>query len=261
MDTGVISAAFGALTQERRFEAIANNLANADTAGFKRDRISFADLLHPPTEPPRQPIPESEEGGPAFLPVGFGRKWDASRVRVTELWADMLQGGLQDTGNPLDLAIEGSGFFELQTPQGVLYTRRGSFALAQDGTLVSQEGYPLLGEKGQKLVVKGGGQMNVGRDGTVSVGNAQVGRIELAQFPEKAELTKVGDSLFAASGDPGPPKLPYLVRQGALEMSNVNVVEEMVAMVEALRQYETYQKMLQAYGQMDAQSIEVAQTR
>lgn len=260
MDTGVISAAFGALTQERRFEVIANNLSNADTAGYKRDRLSFADLLHPPGPQAPQAIPAREAGGPALLPVGFGRHWDASRVRVTELWADMLQGGLQDTGNPLDLAIEGDGFFKLQTPEGIRYTRRGSFALSDDGVLVSQEGYPLLAANGQKITV-GGAQVVVGRDGTVTAGGEPAGRIELAQFPSQAELTKVGESLFAAPGDPGPPKLPYIIRQGALEMSNVAVVEEMVAMVDALRQYETYQKMLQAYGEIDARSVEVAEIR
>jgi len=262
MDTGVISAAFGALTQERRFEIIANNLANAATAGFKRDRLTFADLLHPPS--PRtsgKPQAEPAVSASGLMPVGFGPNWDASRVRVTSLWPDLMQGGLEETGNPLDVAIEGSGFFRLQTPQGTRYTRRGSFALAKDGTLVSQDGYPVLGAGNQKITISGQGTINIGRDGTVSAGGQQAGRLELAQFPEGAPLEKAGDSLFAANGDPGPPTQSYLVRQGSLELSNVNTVEEMVSMVDALRQYETYQKMLQAYGQMDSKSIEVAEVR
>jgi flagellar basal-body rod protein FlgG len=265
MDIGVISAAFGALTQERRFEVIANNLANASTAGYKRDRISFADLLHAPTAGAKSPaskpsLTSASASTPTITPVGFGPNWDASRVRVTDLAPDLTQGGLEETGNPLDLAIEGSGFFKLQTPQGVLYSRRGSLAVAKDGTLVSQEGYPVLGEKGKKIKV-GEGQVIIGSDGTVSAAGVEVGRIGLAQFPEGTKLAKVGESLFAASGDPGPAKLPYTVRQGALELSNVNPVQEMVAMIDALRQYEAYQKVLQSYGQIDARSSEIAQLR
>jgi flagellar basal-body rod protein FlgG len=260
MDTGVISAAFGALTQERRFEVIANNLANSATAGFKRDRISFADLLHPPGAAAPKPLPEPSEGGPALIPVGIGRSWEASRVRVTDVAADLDQGEIQETGNPLDLAIEGNGFFKLKTPQGVLYTRRGSFGLGKDGILVSQEGYPVLGAGGQKIVARAG-SLTVSRDGTVSAAGEQVGRLEVAQFPEGAALEKAGDSLFAAAGDPGEARLPYGIRQGALEMSNVNAISEMVEMIEALRQYEAYQKVLQAYGQIDARSVEVAELR
>ncbi len=261
MDTGVISAAFGALTQERRFEVIANNLANAATAGFKRDRMSFADLLHPPQAgAPGKPRPEAAEGGPALIPVGFGGAWEASRVRVTGLFSDLAQGELLDTGNPLDVAIEGEGFFRLKTPRGVRYSRRGSFAVGAGGLLVSQEGYPVLGANNQPLKI-GAGAVAIGRDGTVTAGGEPAGRLDLAQFPAGAALEKVGDSLFAAPGDPGPAKLPFSLRQGALEMSNVNAVEEMLAMIEALRQYESYEKVLQAYGQIDAKSTEVAELR
>jgi flagellar basal-body rod protein FlgF len=259
MDTGVISAAFGALTQERRFEVIANNLANAATEGFKRDRISFGDLLRPPLATPAPPA-KPQAAAPALVPVGFGPHWGGSQVRVAGVAPDLSQGELFGTGNPLDLAIEGSGFFKLETPQGLRYTRRGSFTRGQDGTLVSQEGFPVLGSKGSKITVPRG-ELSVSSDGTLSVAGEPVGQLELAQFPEGAPLQKEGDCLFAASGDPGPPKLPYAVRQGMLEMSNVNVIEEMIAMIEALRRYESHQRVLQAYGQMDARSVEIAELR
>ncbi|MFH0810158.1 MAG: flagellar basal-body rod protein FlgF [Pseudomonadota bacterium] len=258
MDTGVISAAFGALSQERNLEVIANNLANADTTGFKRDRARFADFLHPATD--RQPLPDPARGGPAIVPVGFGANWSASRVRMTGAETDLLQGSTQQTGNTLDLAIEGSGFFRLQTPQGIRYTRRGNFTLDRNRLLVSQEGYPVLDTNNQKITL-GEGTAVIASDGTIGVGGQTAGKIGLAQFPQGARLEKMGDAMFAASGDPGAPSLPYEMRQGSLENSNVSSIEEMVGMLDALRRYEAHQRVLQAYGQMDARSVEIAELR
>jgi len=260
LDTGVISAAFGALSQQRRLEVIANNLANSATSGFKRDRLSFRDLLHMPPASAREKTPvEAQSTGAGLTPVGFGPAWNASRVRADLVDTDMAQGELEDTGNPLDLAITGQGFFKVQTPEGVRYTRRGNFALGEKGQLVTQEGYPVLGEKGP-IRISGSGPVKIDGSGQITVGDAVAGKLAVAQFPEGANLLKQDGCLFAG-GDPGPAKLPYTVRQGCLEASNVNAVLEMVEMIEALRSYEACQKMLQGYGQIDGRAAEVGQLR
>lgn len=233
--------------QQTRMAVISNNLANTNTTGFKRDRASFEDLLY---QTVRQPGGASSEQTqlPSGLSTGTG-------VRVASTAKQFQQGNLGQTGNALDVAINGRGFFEVLMPDGsTAYTRDGSFQINSQGELVTNSGYPV--QPGLQLP-EGAQSVTIASDGTVTVqiaGQAegvQVGSLTLADFVNPAGLQAKGENLFAEtgasgpaqSGTPGQSGAGRLV-QGALEGSNVNVVEELVSMIETQRAYETNAKAI-----------------
>ena len=239
--------------QQTRMAVISNNLANTSTTGFKRDRASFEDLLY---QTVRQPGGASSEQ--TQLPTGLST---GTGVRVAATAKQFAQGNLAQTGNALDVAINGRGFFEVLMPDGsTAYTRDGSFQLNAQGELVTSSGYPV--QPGLQFP-EGTQSVTVGSDGTVSVqiaGQAesvQVGQLTLADFVNPAGLQAKGENLFvetgasgpAQSGAPGQGGVGLLV-QGALEGSNVNVVEELVSMIETQRAYETNAKAISTTDQM-----------
>lgn len=209
MIRGIYITASGMLTRELAQEVLANNMANARTTGFKRDRVLFRGVL----------------------PEGV--------LRVS---TDHSQGPLFRTGNPFDLAIQGRGFFVVETPEGIRYTRDGHFSLDEEGTLVTADGYPVLGEGG---TLKLEGTVSFGEDGTVKVGDVVVGRLRIEDFEDLGVLRKVGGGLFAADVE-GRPAEDFRIRQGFLEGANVSLVAEMVRMIANYRAYEAEQKALLA---------------
>lgn len=246
-------AATGMKAQEVRTQVIANNLSNANTVGFKRSRPQFEDLLYQTVQdqaviggPEAQTIPA--------LQVGRG-------VRLAAVQRVHDQGSLEQTGRALDLAIEGDGFFQVQLPGGDLaYTRAGNFAISDQGALVTPGGYPLV--PGVSIPVDATG-ITISRTGIVSVqrGNEamgeEAGRIELVRFANPAGLRALGENLFgqsAASGDPveGIPLEDGFgsIQQGALEAANVEMVQEMVDMITAMRAYESCSKAIRTAEQM-----------
>lgn len=214
MIKGFYITASGMLARELVQEVLANNVANSGTVGFKRDRVIFRGVL---------------EG--TYGPEGV------LRVRT-----DHAQGPLIRTGNPLDLAIQGRGFFVVETPEGIRYTRDGHFSLDEEGTLVTAEGYPVLGEGGT-LELDLGGAVSFGEDGTVKVGDVVVGRLRVEDFDDLGALKKVGGGLFAADVE-GKPAEDFRIRQGFLEGANVSPVAEMVRMISNYRAYEAEQRAL-----------------
>jgi flagellar basal-body rod protein FlgG len=239
--------------QQTRMAVISNNLANTNTTGFKRDRASFEDLLY---QTVRQPGGASSEQ--TQLPTGLST---GTGVRVAATAKQFAQGNLAQTGNALDVAINGRGFFEVLMPDGsTAYTRDGSFQLNAQGELVTNSGYPV--QPGLQFP-EGTQSVTVGSDGTVSVqiaGQAesvQVGQLTLADFVNPAGLQAKGENLFvetgasgpAQSGAPGQGGVGTLV-QGALESSNVHVVEELVSMIETQRAYETNAKAISTVDSM-----------
>ena len=239
--------------QQTRMAVTSNNLANTNTTGFKRDRASFEDLLY---QNVRQAGGQSSEQTqlPSGLSVGTG-------VRVSATAKQFEQGGMNQTGNALDVAINGRGFFEVLMPDGsTAYTRDGSFQINSQGELVTNSGYPI--QPGLQFP-EGTQSVTIGNDGTVSVqiaGQAQsvqVGALTLADFVNPAGLQAKGENLFvetsasgpAQSGAPGQSGVGTLA-QGALEGSNVNVVEELVSMIETQRAYETNAKAISTVDQM-----------
>ncbi|MFK0088926.1 flagellar basal-body rod protein FlgG [Pseudomonas sp. BJa5] len=243
----------GLSAQDMNLTTISNNLANVSTTGFKRDRAEFQDLLY---QTRRQPGANSTQDSelPSGLQLGTG-------VRIVGTQKNFTAGSLQTTENPLDMAIDGRGFFQILQPDGtVSYTRDGTFHLNSDGQIVTASGFALE----PAVVVPPEAQtFTVGRDGTVSIttaGNpaAQViGNIQTADFINPAGLQAVGGNLFletAASGAPqvGTPGLNGfgMVQQQTLENSNVSTVEELVNMITTQRAYEMNSKVISTADQM-----------
>ncbi len=247
------TAAVGMSSQALNMDVIANNLANVNTTGFKRSRADFQDLFY---QNLRIAGAASSTGTeiPTSNQIGLGAKVSA----VDKLFA---QGDYKQTGNELDLAIDGRGFFQITTPDGeIAYTRAGAFKLDGSGNIVNSDGYLL---QPQITVPENASQLTVGLDGTITVMNAgetapsEIGNIETARFANPAGLTAIGKNLFLESetsgnpttGTPGEDGLGT-ISQGFLEMSNVSIVEEMVQMILAQRAYEINGKAIQTADEM-----------
>ena len=253
MEPALWAAKTGLDAQQTQMTVTANNLANVATNGFKRSRAVFDDLLYQNATQVGAATSQTTLS-PTGLQLGTG-------VRVVSTERNYTQGSLDNTGNSLDMAIQGRGFFQVLQPDGTMaYTRDGSFQLNAQGQLVNSTGYPLQ----PAITIPTGAQsVTIGSDGVVSVlvpGNSSpttVGTIQLADFINPAGLQTVGGNLAvesAASGSPttGNPGLNGLgtVVQGSVEASNVNVVEEMVNMIETQRAYEMNSKAVQTTDQM-----------
>ncbi|HMN76527.1 MAG TPA: flagellar basal-body rod protein FlgG [Burkholderiaceae bacterium] len=243
----------GMEAQQTQLDSISNNLANASTNGYKKSHAVFEDLMY---QNLRQVGANSSEQTtlPTGLQAGLGTRAVASARSFT-------QGNLQQSSNPLDLAVRGNGFFQVQMPDGTLgYTRDGSFQVDAQGALVTNNGYAV--QPGITIPV-GAQSITIAQDGTVSAtlaGQTQpqiLGQIQLASFVNPAGLEPKGQNLFAetvASGTPsaGEPGLNGLgsLQQGFVETSNVNVVEELVSMIQTQRAYELNSKAIQTSDQM-----------
>ncbi|MGE5554154.1 MAG: flagellar basal-body rod protein FlgF [Betaproteobacteria bacterium] len=238
MIRGLYIGASGMLAELRRTEVIANNLANAATDGYKRDELveeSFPALLLRRFNDP---------AGPATLPAGYPPVVGPLNLGAvaTETATDWAAGPLTETGNPLDLAIAGEGMFAVQTPNGVRYTRDGAFTRNGQGQLVTESGFPVLGEQGPLAL--GNGEVSVAPDGTVSVDGQMVGRLLVIRFPHGG-LVKEGGNLFAAAAAGEPVDSETTVQQGFVERSNVNTVREMIGLIASVRSYEANQRLIQ----------------
>jgi flagellar basal-body rod protein FlgG len=253
MIRALYTAATGMEAQQLNIDVIANNLANVNTTGFKRDRATFETLAYQIMTAPGAAA-SAENRYATGLSLGSG-------VEMTGTARVNSQGALSTTDNPLDLAIEGDGFFQVTLPDGTIgYTRAGGFNLSPEGQIVTSDGMPL---QPAIQVPEGAESITVGADGTISAqlaGEAeptQLGQIELARFINPAGLAAKGGNIFtetAASGAPqvGPAALEGRgsIRQGMLEGSNVNVVQELVDMIETQRAYEVNAKMVSANDEM-----------
>lgn len=207
------------LRQERKFELIANHLANADTNGFKAEILSFD---------------------------------EAMRATLT---IDHSQGGIRVTHNPLDLALRDDGFFKVETPQGVRYTRNGNFTLNAQGQLVTQNGDLVLGDNGPITIE--GTNIDISENGQIEVDGESVDKLQIAGFEALDQLQKEGRSYFVYKGDPVDEEIRQTVsvQQGALETPNVSPVVEMTKMIETHRLFEAYQKVIQSFDEMDSKII------
>lgn len=249
MSGEIYMAAAAALAYEKRLEVIANNLANVTTAGFKRDDVAFQAYLT-----------SAESVATAIdLPYPDGQAGESFWVTY-ESHTDFSPGPLQQTGNRLDLALNGKGFFSVESPEGPVYTRRGNFRLSPEGVLVTQEGWPVQGTGGEiRLEASGAGpsglEVSIGEDGTVRVNGRDVGRLRIEDVA--GGLLKIGQGYFAAADAAAVPAPPEEVRvaQGFLEMSNVEAVRAMTEMIEILRGYESYQRVIRSIDEANAKSI------
>ena len=248
------TAASGMTAQQMNLDNVANNLANSSTAGFRRRRLQFQDLLYQNLVMPGAAATQ-QTTLVAGLQIGLGARAAASEVV-------QLQGDVTSTGNPLDMSIQGNGFFQVTLPTGeTAYTRSGAFHLDAQGNVVTAEGDPLTPAI---TIPPGVTSITVGSDGTVSVTQPgqqaaqQVGSVQLALFPNPGGLNSIGQNLFlatTASGDPiagtpGGSDGLGSIQQGYLEQSNVDVVEEFIQMIMAQRSYEANSRVVQSADQM-----------
>lgn len=239
--------------QDTRMRVISNNLANVNTTGFKKDRAAFETLAYQVVTAPGAASTQ-ETRYATGLNLGTG-------VRIQGTARIDTQGSMQTTGNSLDLALDGDGYFQVQMPGGTLaYTRAGNFTRSPEGLLVTSEGYQVMPGI---TIPEGTTNITIGTDGTVSATvpgqteASQLGQIQVASFPNSAGLQASGDNYVIETAASGPVNLGIAgqdgrgkVRQGMLEGSNVNVVEELVDMIETQRAYEVNSKMISATDDM-----------
>ena len=227
--------------QLRATSVIAHNVANADTPGFHGSRAVFAEHL--------------SRARAAELPP-TGRTLHFSWDRAT--WRDTDPGPIRQTGNPLDIAIAGQGYFAVETPQGERYTRAGRFTLAADGTIVDMGGNPVLSAAGGPLqIAPGDTDLTVGADGIITGRNGEIGRVRIVRFENEQNLVAEGERLYAAPAgtDALPVDAPRLV-QGALEGANVNAVTEMVRLTEEMRQFQFAVRFAEAENERQTSAID-----
>ncbi len=230
MSSGIYIATAGAVAQSNALDATSNNIANASTAGFHGDRITFKEAL-------------TAAKSADVSVVGGG----TSRV-------DTQAGAMSQTGNPLDLALEGDGMFAVETPNGPRYTRAGNFQLDDTRRLVTVDGMAVRGEGGAAIVIPPEAQaIAIGIDGSVTADGTQVGKLELVNFASK-QLKREGSSLFSASGKQAATGELPKVRSGMLEASNVNVVRGVVDLVKVSRTYESLMRVIQGYHDVESRA-------
>ena len=250
MSGSIYMAATGALASEKRLQIISNNLANVNTAGFKKDCGRFrAFNLTAAAENQQLPVNGVRSDAPAFW-MQFSS------------YTDFSSGELRKTGNPYDLALNGRGFFCVQSPDGIQYTRRGNFTISADEKLVTQEGWPVLGSSGEiQVKMKSPSddmrEFTISEDGYLTVDGSQIDRIRIIDFPKADGLEKVGHNYYRAAN-------PYAheetlenvsVHQGFIEHSNVDVIQAMTEMIEVLRGYESYNKIMRSMDDMNGRLI------
>lgn len=250
----------GAQSQEQLMDVLTNNLANVDTPGFKKDRLTFRTYL-PHTEWLRK-VPEDRPGFNQTPWGEFPKPWgiagaDVPHVGVDEIHVRYEQGSFRATGNPLDLAINGDGFFRVSTPRATLLTRNGRFTIDGGGFLVTHEGYKVLSATGRPIRIPQTlpGAIRVQSDGTIFKGNSAIGTVGLVTPTGGTEgLAKQGDGLFEAK-DSVRPVLSPRIMDGGYEGSNVNGTYEMVRMIEAMRSFETHLKALKTLNDLTRRTV------
>ena len=244
MNRGVYTIASGGLAAQARLEAVAQNLANGNTVGYKAQRVAFD--VRPLVNFPRPVVDRiAAETVPQLVGI--------------EQTRDFSPGPLTTTGNPLDVAVTGRGFFAVATAAGERYTRQGTFAVDAEGFLVTARGDRVRGDGGDLALGRGGGDVVIAGDGTVSVDGGRVGRLRVVDFGDEPALVGEGEALFAAPpGTTGTPLEPADVelQQGVLERANVDVVSGLVELIDVARGYESYMKAIQRLDEVAKRSIE-----
>ncbi len=230
MYKGIYIALSGALQKQKHLEISAQNIANANTTGFKKERISFRDSLIP------------VDNKKADIPDG------RTMTQTSSIITDFSKGALMKTGNPLDVAINGEGFFAIESD---LYTRNGNFTIDSEGNLTTQDGKKVLGSGGPISVQ--GGSIEIDGSGEIFVDGISVDTLKVVNFKDKFVLQKQAAGMFATD-DQGEESNSG-VSQGYLETSNVNAIREMVEMIRTMREFESYQKMISAFDDASSKTV------
>jgi flagellar basal-body rod protein FlgF len=227
--------------QARATQALAHNVANADTPGYRALRPVFAAYV-------------ARQDAAAAPPPG-GRPVHFVQDRAT--WRDMETGAMQVTGNPLDVAITGEGFFAVETPRGERFTRAGRFSLGDGGRILDMEGHPVLGQDGQPLAVSpNDSRIEIQGDGTVRSENGVIGRLRVVRFDNPQALRAEGDRLFDAAGENAQAIERPALRQGVLEGSNVRPILEMTRLTTELREFQFAAQFAEREGERQSTAVE-----
>jgi flagellar basal-body rod protein FlgG len=213
----------GGLRQERKLETVSNNLANADTTGFKKDSVSFDEKFK------------------------------------AQLNKDFSQGAIQTTGNPLDMALSGQGFFKIETSEGIKYTRNGNFSLDINGTLVDQNGNPVMGQGGAIAIDTANVEqdLSVNQNGEILLSGEVVDTLDIVTFKALNKLERDGQNFLSYTGETTDEIQAQgaVVQHKALEKANIVVVEEMVRMIDYHRMFETFTKSMMTFDEIDSKAI------
>jgi len=254
-DEAIYVAASGALVQESRLEVLSNNLANINTTGFKEDRAVFSNYLPGDQVRITSTDPNLEfTGDPETL---FPYLQSSTQVQFEGTQTSFDQGQLKMTGNPLDFAISGNGFFCVEDADGnTKYTRNGTFALNENGTLVTQNGLTVLGRSGNDITLESADVL-VDEKGHISVDGDPIDTLKIVDFDKPHPLVKAGDTLFSPVNDTVSEITAenFNVRHGFIELSNVNPVKIMTEMIEVHRAFESYQKIMRTMDETVSQSL------
>ena len=240
MLNGMIESSRGCLKEEIRMDIISNNLANSTVVGFKKSRIAFQQILR-----------QAEQIG-----ENMNDRETRPSTHLIDIRTDMSQGDIRSTGNPLDLAILGKGFFKIMTPDGIRYTRKGNFTLDPQGNLITQDGYPVMGKNGP--INTNGNEISFDEQGFLSLDGTRMDQMDIVDFQDYENLVHEGRSLFTRVSDVSPEESlspDTRIKQGYLELSNVNVAEEMVQMIHSLRAFESYQKSIKVLDECNDRAI------
>jgi flagellar basal-body rod protein FlgF len=262
---GLYTAVSGSMAQNLRLETVANNLANVNTPGFKKDTQVFREYLTANEKPPAViQVPKVPASIESFYDMQGG---DKSYVESNGSYSDFTQGGLKSTGNALDLAIDGQGFFEVFSPKGVRFSRNGAFSIDGQGQLVTKEGWPVMkrAEPGtppneRTIKIPVGSAFTIGENGEVSVDGQSLGQLSLVELSDRQALHKEGSSVYTIKPNMNPQITNVAnpnLKQGFVETSNVNIVQEMTDMISATRLFESTQKAIQAYDSMADKLVNV----
>jgi flagellar basal-body rod protein FlgG len=251
VDSAVFSSLFGALSNEHRMNSIANNLANVNTTGYKRDVLAFQDTFamyaHDQVMEAQSYVHQKKL---------FPEPEHLARTRLAYAKTDFTQGSLKYTGSPFDVAIGGEGFFKVQTPQGDFYTRNGNFRLTSEGRLITEQGFTVLGEGGEITLPPGVKHFTIAESGEIYGDGELLGQIGVVNVDKPEHLEKLGGNMYRVR--PGAEveevETDAIVNQGYVEVSNVSPVYEMVNMIEAQRQFEAYTKVMQTAEALDKAS-------
>ena len=230
MSKAIFIALSGAVLKEKQMELISQNLANSNSSSYKKMRVAFKDYLT---------SPESEQEGQIMS-------------ELASISTDFSPGGLHQTGNTLDVALEGNGFFALENNR---FTRRGDFKINSAGYLTTQTGIPVLGLKGTPITIPQG-KLEIEPGGEVTVNQTHLDTLKVVDFADKGSLTRLGEDLFQTEAPGSPAK--FLIKQGQLEGSNVEVVREMTQIIVTLREFQTFQKVIQSLDDIQAKMIDMA---
>lgn len=238
MSDGIYSALSGAIAQQKALDVVANNVANANTTGYRADRVAF-----------REALATATNGSPAPRDLRY--------VSVSKIQTDVTTGSLRQTHNPLDVAIQGDGFFSVQTSNGERFTRDGSFVRDQEGVIRTGQGLAVMGADGGEVrIPTNTTDLTITADGSVMVGDQRVAQFKLSRFDNPAlALNKEGHTLYVANGNQAAQQDTIsALAQGHVEASNVNAIAGMNELITVSRSFEAFQRVIQAFRDMDSRT-------